>query len=533
MAGDISKIEEASHQLKAANTMNNIQIQQPQYQQESYPMNCSMQFDQFNRSQMLNENQILTNQEPPNVQDLRVLFEDTTEVLSQFQVFMIGLLVGRSHAQINIEQATRLLLDLNKVSDSDKKSQIEQEILLDTGFMDIDAINQQIAQTLSEQNQTPNQLEYQQQEKLIKKELSSLDPKIYEYIGGDSDCFYKQEYDRSEFARNHLETLLMQEKQRMNEVQQQFQQPQILPVVFPLPDQVLEQNQAFVQLEEEKKQQISDIEIAKKLEEEFKKEAEAYENQARQNQNQELNQDVCQICYLPYVDQSYNNKPEYELVSLKKCQHLFHQECVAQYLHQVKLTSEIPIFQCPYSKCEQEIIKEDVEKYLNKIQNDPNISFGCCPTVGCPFVIKIPKVNRNQAWNPKFECPVCEAVYCLKCKKDFHFGKECDQMNIGNPFKDVNVQQKKCPKCNYWVKRHSKFIQIMHCRCGTSFCFYCGNKKCKCAKLLKKNPNHYYAMDHDLQAVGVYNNNRLNPNFGNLEQMRENFRGSVYKKAKK
>jgi len=83
------------------------------------------------------------------------------------------------------------------------------------------------------------------------------------------------------------------------------------------------------------------------------------------------------------------------------------------------------MFECPYPRCMKTITKPDVETYLNlhdKNVQKQQVSYGCCPTVDCPYVYSNP---NNRPPNPKFECPVCDAKYCLKCKKEYHFGKPC------------------------------------------------------------------------------------------------------------
>ena len=116
-------------------------------------------------------------------------------------------------------------------------------------------------------------------------------------------------------------------------------------------------------------------------------------------------------------------------------------------MQQKRQATDIPLFDCPYPKCAKMISKQEVEKYLNA-EGGPNMSFGCCPTPDCPFVFQTPDLKSNKAWTPKFECPVCEAVYCMKCKKDFHFGRECEGQSNGGM-----QQQKKCSKCGVWVVR--------------------------------------------------------------------------------
>lgn len=59
---------------------------------------------------------------------------------------------------------------------------------------------------------------------------------------------------------------------------------------------------------------------------------------------------------------------------------------------------------------------------MNK--DKPNINFASCPTIDCPYVYELSKDKNN--YKPKFDCPVCDHSYCMKCKKEYHIGKECE-----------------------------------------------------------------------------------------------------------
>lgn len=92
------------------------------------------------------------------------------------------------------------------------------------------------------------------------------------------------------------------------------------------------------------------------------------------------------------------------------------------------------MFECPYPGCGKTITKPDIETFLNlgmqaNLNNKVNLAnqFGSCPTPDCPYIYEIPVVGK---FNPKFECPVCDGKYCLRCKKDYHVGKNCNSEMI-------------------------------------------------------------------------------------------------------
>jgi len=134
----------------------------------------------------------------------------------------------------------------------------------------------------------------------------------------------------------------------------------------------------------------------------------------------------------------------------------------------------------------------------------------CCPTPDCPYIYELPNVGNKGAWNPKFECPICDAVYCLKCKKDFHFGKVCQ--GVINPG-EMGDQRKKCPRCKFFVKRVNN-NKILYCRCGKQFCFFCGLEKCCCEG---------YGAWEVVENKKIPQNQPGKDGFGSLEKMKNDY----------
>jgi hypothetical protein len=100
-------------------------------------------------------------------------------------------------------------------------------------------------------------------------------------------------------------------------------------------------------------------------------------------QYEENKHPTCEICY-DIIEVA-------EIYPLQQCGHLFHQECIQEYLQTEILDSKFPL-KCPFIDCAHELsineiyerVEEDfVEKFDNftfnsYIQDHPEVS--CCPT---------------------------------------------------------------------------------------------------------------------------------------------------------
>ena len=91
-------------------------------------------------------------------------------------------------------------------------------------------------------------------------------------------------------------------------------------------------------------------------------------------------------------------------------------------------------------------------------------------------------VPPSQARGPDaMDCSRCGAATCRHCRQRSHVGTEC--------VADVQTQQaralaaaegwKACPSCTNMVEK-SRGCYHMTCRCGTEFCYRCGNLYSRC-----------------------------------------------------
>lgn len=83
---------------------------------------------------------------------------------------------------------------------------------------------------------------------------------------------------------------------------------------------------------------------------------------------------------------------------LYNCKHVFHQDCLSNFVSKEKSKGNIILLECPYPKCGKTVTKPDVESLLNLSQQlakrNFTYNFACCPTADCPYVYEVPK-NQN------------------------------------------------------------------------------------------------------------------------------------------
>jgi len=197
---------------------------------------------------------------------------------------------------------------------------------------------------------------------------------------------------------------------------------------------------------------------------------------------EEQNSANCAIC----LDDLYSTtfKP------LEGCSHVFHEECMREYLKSKIDEKGFPIL-CPELECKSEIRLNDVADFMDETYKEKFESFSfksyleknadevsCCPTADCPFAF-VKEDDQNQ-----LQCPVCKKHYCLNCRVEWHKGMTCKEFEVSNKRDENDVKfekfikgqkYKQCPKCGFWVSR-TEGCNAMICRCGTHFCYNCGKE---------------------------------------------------------
>ena len=185
------------------------------------------------------------------------------------------------------------------------------------------------------------------------------------------------------------------------------------------------------------------------------------------------------------------------LGKIETCEHIFHQECVNEYLNQ-KVDEKSYHIRCPKKNCENVFRLPDLMDYLdikrqekyvisslkNYIESHEEIS--CCPTPGCPFAF------LKTSYSPHFSCTLCRKSYCMSCHVEWHQNVTCNEYKMShkreeednNYFSNIKSEKlKQCTDCKLWVLKKPS-SDLMKCRCGSSFCYCCGtsskNEECDC-----------------------------------------------------
>ncbi|KAL4439317.1 hypothetical protein ABPG74_016980 [Tetrahymena malaccensis] len=156
---------------------------------------------------------------------------------------------------------------------------------------------------------------------------------------------------------------------------------------------------------------------------------------------------VCKIC---------QDQTESEDFYYAECNHIFHNQCLAQYLNEQISKKNIQL-KCPHANCQYDIPQTTLKQILNQEQfeafqqvslstflntNDLQVIFQItvliilynflkiqrCPTKDCLFAF----VNEDNL--TLLDCPFCKKIYCLSCNCLYHENLTCQehQMLIGN-----------------------------------------------------------------------------------------------------
>ncbi|XP_030488179.2 E3 ubiquitin-protein ligase RSL1 [Cannabis sativa] len=201
---------------------------------------------------------------------------------------------------------------------------------------------------------------------------------------------------------------------------------------------------------------------------------------------------VCEICAEPKsVNESFN---------IKGCSHSYCSECMARYVGS-KLQDNITRIGCPVSGCNGSLEPEYCRSIL-----PPDVferwGMALCEALilgtekfYCPFKdCSVMLINDGKEVITNAECPSCYRMFCAQCKVAWHDGIECGEFQKLNKDErekeDIMLKKlaqsklwKRCPTCKYYVERASGCLFIQ-CRCGTAFCYNCGN-------IFTNKSNHY------------------------------------------
>ncbi|GAB2245922.1 hypothetical protein Droror1_Dr00001415 [Drosera rotundifolia] len=193
---------------------------------------------------------------------------------------------------------------------------------------------------------------------------------------------------------------------------------------------------------------------------------------------------ACEICA--------DDKFHYECFNVDGCSHSFCFDCVRSYIVS-KLDNGIPQVECPVPDCHGLIEPEycrfmlDSELFARwgKLLCESVIVDSqkfYCPFKDCSALL----IDDGGEAVTMTECPDCKRLFCAQCMVAWHDGIGCEEYrnlneeegsSEGAMLRDLakNKKWQRCPSCKFYVERKDG-CNYMMCRCGTAFCYGCGDK---------------------------------------------------------
>ncbi|XP_015873433.3 E3 ubiquitin-protein ligase RSL1 [Ziziphus jujuba] len=204
-----------------------------------------------------------------------------------------------------------------------------------------------------------------------------------------------------------------------------------------------------------------------------------------QSSNSKINDPtfVCEICVEP--------KSANESFAIKGCTHSYCTDCVTKYVAS-KLQENIPRIGCPVSGCGGYLEPEYCRPILPPDVFDRwGITLCEAAIVGsrkfyCPYKdCSMMMIDDGKEVLMECECFNCRRLFCAQCKVPWHTGIVCSEFQKLNKNErereDImlmnlarNKHWRRCPNCKIYVERTDGCL-FMQCRCGTAFCYNCGN----------------------------------------------------------
>ena len=151
---------------------------------------------------------------------------------------------------------------------------------------------------------------------------------------------------------------------------------------------------------------------------------------------------------------------------------------------------------CPNTECEKlltdaEIIQligqdSDLEHKYDRFKLDyvKDGNKKTCPRCCLITEHRLPRKFRLKESDVKLKCTSCDLEWCFKCHAPWHEGMTCKAFRTGDKqFKKYTKERQdrmtpncqKCPLCRVYIERSSGCPHMTCGRCGTEFCYYCGD----------------------------------------------------------
>ncbi|KAF5732903.1 E3 ubiquitin-protein ligase [Tripterygium wilfordii] len=207
------------------------------------------------------------------------------------------------------------------------------------------------------------------------------------------------------------------------------------------------------------------------------------ESETGQSSNSQKLEFLCDICVEPKTTQDW--------FRIKGCSHAYCRDCVIKYVA-YKLQDNITGIGCPVPECGGLLEPEYCRSILPKEVFDRWGNALCeavilgsqkfyCPYKDCSALM----IDDGKEIIRESKCLNCRRKICAHCKVIWHVGIECEEFQkLHKDERDredlmlmklaKNRRWKRCPACKFFVARN-KGCSHMNCRCGTGFCYKCGD----------------------------------------------------------
>lgn len=138
----------------------------------------------------------------------------------------------------------------------------------------------------------------------------------------------------------------------------------------------------------------------------------------------------------------------------------------------------------PYQCCKEnipiDIVRRDLGARFVQRYKDFELEYSTsnalyCNNSGCSAFIRPVDIHGDNG-----KCRTCGKLTCQHCRSKAHPGKLCSQDKETERVKELATKQgwQRCPVCSHLIIKTQGCLH-MTCRCGTEFCYNCGQRSCQ------------------------------------------------------
>ncbi|CAF0823068.1 unnamed protein product [Didymodactylos carnosus] len=199
--------------------------------------------------------------------------------------------------------------------------------------------------------------------------------------------------------------------------------------------------------------------------------------------NSTLSENECEICCTSLTNKNHEK--------LNSCSHVFCHNCLTKYMTD-KIKNGIANLECPQNSCSENIHPEDIRRILQNdalynryelfmlrqvLQKMPDCRW--CPYPDCTYAV----LSENTRKPVKYECPVCNRLFCGRCGQIWHENQTCTDASAKRAALDPTLQMlmkssatggkvRPCPRCKSPIEKLDDG-SCNHIRCSVCTCEFC------------------------------------------------------------